>query len=336
MTQSIQNLSVIDAHTHVVPGQLEYLKEIMEANNLSHVVNLGVLETEGIPFQEGMLAFRQILGERLVYFPTPDFRDTSPGFGWRMADELERKVEAGACGLKIFKKLGLRYKDSNGDLIPVDDSRLDPLWARAGELGVPVLIHTADPVAHFQPLDGDNEQGEALRRFPDWHVYGDQFPDHDELLEQRNRVIERHPDTIFIGAHLGGYAEDLVYVDTCLERYANFYVDTAASIAQIGRHPPGEARAFFIKHQDRILFGSDLVLGYLVNDGDDEEPWEFKRAGYDYYVLRRFYETDDQRIKHPGYPVFGNWKVDAIGLPNSVLEKLYFLNARRLIPGIQG
>ena len=120
MTQSGRPTPMIDAHIHAVPGTLKYLAEIMEANNLSHVVNLGVLEAEGIPFQEGMRAFGRLLGGRMVYFPAPDFSDVSPGFGGRMADELERKVEAGAAGLKIFKRLGLHHRDADGNLIPVD------------------------------------------------------------------------------------------------------------------------------------------------------------------------------------------------------------------------
>jgi predicted TIM-barrel fold metal-dependent hydrolase len=327
---------LIDAHTHVVPAALETMAEIMAANNLTAVVNLGVLESEGIPFEEGMRAFREVLGDRMVYFPAPDLSDVAPGFGQRMADELERKVEAGAAGLKIFKTLGLHCRDADGRLIPVDDSRLNPLWARAGELGVPVLIHSSDVLAHFQPLDEDNEQWEALTRFPDWHVYGDQFPGHDELLEQRNRVIARHPDTTFIGAHVGMYYEKLDIVDAWLDRFPNLNVDTAASIVQLGRHPAERVRAFFVKHQDRILFGTDLVLGSYEEDDQGGRPWAFKRVGYDYGLPRRFYETDDRQLEHPGYPVFGNWLVDGIGLPGDVLEKLYAGNARRLIPALTG
>ena len=321
---------VIDAHVHVHPARAEVLLEIMEANGLVGVVNLGILEVLGIPFREGMRAFRRVLGERLVYFCTPDFSDTSPGFGERMAEELERKVEAGAAGLKIFKELGLRHRDADGRLIPVDDPRLDPLWARAGELGVPVLIHTADPVAFFQPLDEHNERWEELQLHPDWYFGGAEFPGHDDLLAQRNRVIERHPGTIFIGAHLGNYPEELAYVDRCLDRYPNFYVDTSARIGEIGRHPPEEVRAFFLKHQDRILFGTDLTLGW---GAFEEEEVEREDLGAFYAAHWRFFETDDRQVEYPGYPIQGRWKVDCIGLPDEVLEKLYVRNAQRLMPG---
>ena len=332
---ALPDRTLIDVHIHVAPAHLEYLAQIMEANHLVSVVNLGVLEQAGAPFEEGMRAFRKVLGDRMVYFPAPDFRDVAPGFGERMADELERKVHAGAGGLKIFKSLGLHEKDAEGRLIPVDDPRLDPLWARAGELGVPVLIHSSDVLAHFQPLDEHNEQREALTRFPDWHVYGDQFPGHDDLLEQRNRVIARHPGTTFIGAHVGMYYERLDIVDAWLDHFPNFYVDTAASIVQLGSHPLDQVRAFFSKHQDRIVFGTDLVLGGFA-DKDEGRPWEFKRIGYDYsQVDRLYYETNERQLRHPGYPVFGDWLVDGIGLPQEVLDKLYVENAWRLIPALQ-
>lgn len=320
---------IIDIHVHIHPDSATDLATIMEANSLSQVVNLGILEICGVPFEEGMRAFRDALGERMVYFPTPDFSDTVPGFGERMAQELERKMESGAAGVKIFKELGLRHRDSAGNFIPVDDPRLDPLWAKAGELGAPVLIHTADPVAFFQPLDEHNERWEELQCNPDWHFWGPAFPDHDTLLAQRNRVIERHPATTFIGAHLGNYPENLAYVDACLDRYPNFYVDTSARIAEIGRHPAGEARAFFLKHQDRVLFGTDLILGWDASEEPDDVA-EYERF---YNAHYRFFETDERQMDHP-IPIQGRWKVDGIGLPDDVLEKLYFRNAQRVIPGL--
>ena len=335
MINSLHTIQAIDAHVHVHPDEATRLLDIMEANHLSGVVNLGILEVLGIPFHEGMRAFRKALGERIAYFPTPDFTDTSPGFGERMAEDLERKVEAGTCGLKIFKELGLRHKDADGNLIAVDDPRLDPLWAKAGELGVPVLIHTADPLAFFQPLDENNERWEELQQHPDWHFGKPEFPDHDTLLAQRNRVLERHPETIFIGAHLGEYPENLAYVDACLDRYPNFYVDTCARIGEIGRHPAEEVHAFFLKHQDRILFGTDLVLGWEEFGEEAEEEQEEDPQLRDFYEAHwRFFETDERQIDHP-FPIQGRWKVDAIDLPDKVLEKLYVLNAQRLIPGLR-
>jgi predicted TIM-barrel fold metal-dependent hydrolase len=329
MTGSAHTLPVIDVHVHIRPEAAETWLQVMQANNLSRVVNLGMIERLGLPYAEGVRAFGERLGQRLVHFATPDFSDTAPGFGARLAGELERKAQAGARGLKIFKELGLRHKDAAGNLIPVDDARLDPLWAKAGELGLPVLMHTADPLAFFRPLDAHNERRDELQTHPDWHFGTPAFPDHDTLLDQRNRVIARHPHTTFIGAHLGNYPENLSYVDGCLESCTNFCVETSARIGEFGRHPVEEVREFFFKHQDRVLFGTDL--GVRSADLDDVARYT---AIYDTHW--RYFETDERQIPYPGYPIQGRWKVDAIGLPVEILEKLYYRNAERLIPALRG
>jgi hypothetical protein len=187
-------------------------------------------------------------------------------------------------------------------------------------------------VAFFEPLTEENERWDELQLHPDWHFGRPGFSSHDTLLDQRNRVLERHPDTTFIGAHLGNYPEDLSYVDQCLRRYPNLNVDTSARIGEIGRHPATESRAFFLEHQDRILFGIDLVLRSATGSAGEPDLARIKRA---YDLHWPFFETDAQQIEYPGYPVQGRWKVDAIGLPEGVLEKLYVGNAKRLIPGLR-
>ena len=331
MIANSQQRPANDMHTHVHPDMAATLAKIMETNHLSHVVNLGSLEALGIPVREGMMAFERVLGDSVVYFSTPDFSRITLGFGQRMAEDLERKVEAGARGLKIFKELGLVHRDATGCLIPVDDPGLDPLWAKAGELAVPVLMHIADPVAFFQPLTEDNERWDELQAHPEWHFGRPRYPDHDTLLAQRNHVIERHPNTIFIGAHLGNYPEDLDYVDACLERYPNFFVDTTARIGEIGRHPVERVRGFFHKYQDRVLFGTDLTLGWDAFDEPEHDDLQTIKLFYDRHW--RFFETRQQQIEHP-YPIQGHWKVNAIGLPAEVLDKLYSGIALRLIPGL--
>ena len=332
MTDDWHSRPVIDVHVHFGPDEASFMAQAMAENHLSRLVNLGSLEALDVPFEHGMAAFRIVLGARMAYFAAPDFSDTKLGFGERMAEELAWKVAAGARGLKVFKELGLRHRDSDGRLISVDDERLDPLWAKAGELAVPVLIHVADPAAFFEPLDERNERCEELQVHPDWHFGAREFPRHDALLAERNRVIERHPGTIFIGAHLGNYPENLAYVDLCLDRYRNLFVDTSARIGEIGRHPAEEARAFFEKHQDRILFGSDLVRGWRGPEDVAAQGADLARIHRFYEAHWRFFESDEQQIAHPGFPIQGRWRVDGLGLPAGVLDKLYVDNAKRLIP----
>jgi predicted TIM-barrel fold metal-dependent hydrolase len=253
-------------------------------------------------------------------------RVDEPGFGEAMARELERGVEAGAQGLKISKALGLRAKGKDGKLIRVDDPRLDPIWAMCGKLGIPVTIHTADPVAFWTPLDTKNERLIELMDHPQW-IYGPEFPRRDDLLEQRNRVLARHPQTSFLGAHVGGAPEDLKRVGEWLDKYPNFFVDIAARVPELGRQPY-TARRFFIKYQDRVLFGTDttpIAGAKLARDGQEM-----------YRLHWRFLETDDEYFDpRKSHHLQSLWQVYGLHLPDEVLKKVYHDNAARLIPGLE-
>jgi predicted TIM-barrel fold metal-dependent hydrolase len=245
-------------------------------------------------------------------------------FGETEARRLRESVANGAAGLKVWKLLGLRARDGRGRLVAVDDPRLDPLWAAAGELGVPVTIHIADPIAFFEPLDARNERWEELRDHPDWHFWPtrpprrpelDGFPPFDELIDGLEAVVVRHPATTFIGAHVGCAAEDLARVAVILDRCPSFHVDIAARLAELGRQPYA-ARAFFVRWADRILFGTDM--------GPDPAI---------YAIHYRFLETLDESFDYDtdDPPGQGRWQIHGLGLPEDVLAKVYRENAQRLI-----
>ncbi|MEO1525214.1 MAG: amidohydrolase family protein [Planctomycetota bacterium] len=241
-----------------------------------------------------------------------------PGFAERTAAQLEAAAKRGVSGVKIFKQFGLRYKNPDGSLIAIDDPRWDPIWAKCGELGLPIIIHTADPAAFFDPIDETNERWEELSRHPDWSFHGDQFPSREALLEARNRVIARHPQTKFIGAHIANNPEDLATVGQWLDEYPNLWVEPASRIAELGRQP-FTAREFLIKYQDRLLFGTD-------------GPWPETRIR----LYWRFFETRDEAFPYSEKvpPPQGMWSIYGVDLPDDVLEKLYYRNAAELIPGV--
>ena len=233
-------------------------------------------------------------------------------FGTWAAGELSEAMAMGAQGLKVWKELGLHVRDGRGELVPIDDHRLDPLWARAAELSIPVLIHVADPVAAFQPLDRFNERYRDLNRHREWHYYGSEFPSFEELVAQFSELVERHRATTFIGAHVGCYAENLGFVGDLLDRCPNFHVDIAR-IAELGRQPY-TARRFFIHYQDRILFGTDRPAEVAM-----------------YRLYYRFLETTDEHFDYTLDPNEGNWRIYGLHLPDKVLEKIYHLNARGIL-----
>lgn len=241
----------------------------------------------------------------------PEMGDHFPEWA---AGRLRIQKEHGAEGLKIWKVLGLHVRDHLGNLVDADDARIDPIWQAAGELGLPVVIHVADPPAFFDPIDETNERWEELKNHPDWAFTSPPFPPFLHIIEGLASIITRHPHTAFIGAHVGCYAENLGWVGALLARCPNFNVDISARIGELGRQPY-TARKFFIRYSDRILFGSDM--------GPYPEA---------YRVIYRFLETDDEYFNYNAAPIpmQGRWHVHGLFLPDDILKKIYFLNAERI------
>ncbi len=325
---------VVDVHTHPrlrfrhASQPLDDFVQIMDEHNVAVAVSLdGQL---GDSLEEHRRYLWSKHRDRFVIFANIDWRGGGeeanpgswachqPGFARRMARALAEAKEQGVSGLKIFKRLGLGYKNPDGSLIRVDDRRWDPIWAACGRLGLPVIIHTADPVAFFEPIDHTNERWEELSRHPEWSFYGDQFPSHDELLEARNRVIARHPETTFIGAHVANYPENLAKVAEWLDTYPNLHVEISSRIAELGRQPY-TAEKFFRKYAERIMFGTDGP-----------------RPAARLLPHWRFLETRDEffRYAENPFPPQGLWNIYGLGLPDDVLRKVYHENAMRLIPGV--
>src|SRR5690606_22942302 len=214
--------------------------------------------------------------------------------------------------------LGLTIKDGSGKVVPIDDPRLDPIWAKCGELGIPVLIHSADPVAFFRPIDERNERWLQLHRFPSWSFHGPEFPSYEEVLQQHDRMIARHPGTTFISAHMGSQAEDLKTLGERLARLPNMFVDISGRVAELGRQPYA-ARRFLLEWQDRVVYGTDRY------PGRPDQPR--------HRIYYRFLETDDEYFKyydHP-FPPTGEWRIYGVHLPPDVLRKIYQTNADRAL-----
>jgi predicted TIM-barrel fold metal-dependent hydrolase len=306
---------VIDIHSHqstpISPDEFDRVIKGMEANNLQILVNLS--GSWGDRLRQGVDALRASKYlNRMVLFANVNFRDVGPGFGAKAARQLENDIKAGAMGLKVFKDLGMFDRKANGSRLPVDDPELDPIWDACARLNVPVLIHIAEPAAFFEPLDYVNERWLELSLYSDRrHQDGVRF---EQLMTERNTMIRKHPNTRFILAHFGWHANDLGRAGKLLDQYPNVYYDVAAVLYDFGRQPRA-SHEFFVKYQDRILFGKDSY-----------QPDE-----YPYYW--RVFETNDEYFDYyRNYHAF--WKLYGIGLPDQVLKKLYNGNALKLVPGL--
>lgn len=233
-------------------------------------------------------------------------------------------VKQGAKGLKILKELGLHYRDSRGDLINCNDVRLAPIWEEAGRLKIPVLIHQADPAGFFDPVTPENEHYESLIKYPAWSFADPAYPRKTELLKRRDDLVRQHPGTIFILPHFANYAENINYVSELLNENPNVYIDFSARIDELGRQPYS-SREFFIKFQDRIIFGTDM-------------PANIESSVEMYRTYFRFLETYDESFYSPDYDgTFdrARWPICGIGLPEEVLKKIYYENILRIIPSLR-
>ncbi|HAD07590.1 MAG TPA: amidohydrolase [Anaerolineaceae bacterium] len=316
---------VIDAHNHLMPpfgGDWEEkpigeLLDRLDEAGVFHYVDLDGGWGEDV-LNRHLDLFKARAPERFSIFGGVDWsqwQELGNRFPEWAAQRLRIQKQRGAEGLKIWKNFGLHVTDHSGARVAVDDDRLDVIWQTAGELGMPVLIHIADPVAFFDPVDASNERWEELGAHPDWSFPSPPFPPFLEIVNGLHRLVKRHPQTTFIGAHVGCYAENLAWVGNVLEDCPNFFVDIAARIGELGRQPY-TARRFFLQYADRILFGTDV--------GPDLET---------YRIYYRFLETDDEYFNYnPGeIPLQGRWYIYGIFLPDEVLAKVYADNARRIL-----
>jgi predicted TIM-barrel fold metal-dependent hydrolase len=310
----------IDVHNHLGGGAKtltadrirNYLTEMNEAG-VRTVVNLD--GGWGDRLKETLAALDEAHPERFLTFALIDFKGIGEE-GWtdRETQRLEESFKAGAKGLKFHKSLGLGIRDKDGKLVAVDDPRLAPIFEVCGKHHRPVMIHTADPAAFFTPLDRYNERWHELNDHPDWLFFGDKYPPQEELLKQFVNVVAAHPKTTFIGAHFGNNVEDLATVGKWLDEYPNLYVDLDARISELGRQPY-TAHKFFVKYQDRILFGTDTTP---------------RREAFRIYY--RFLETEDEYFDcRDSHHLQGFWMIYGINLPKEVLEKVYSKNAERIL-----
>ncbi|MFY0689809.1 MAG: amidohydrolase [Cyclobacteriaceae bacterium] len=316
----------VDVHSHqwnLTKDKIARLVEEMDSLNMQVMVNLSgrgfSRETRDIGTQEylnGMI--RRTQGEapgRFIIFTNVSFKNVgAAGWAEEAVKQLEEDVKNGASGLKIYKSLGLSYNDVDGNRIAVDDERLDPVWAKCGELGIPVLIHSADPASFWDPHDADNERWLELKLRPGRKRSATDPAPFEQIIGEQHNIFKKHRKTTFINAHMGWMANDLDKLGKHLDANPNVYVGIGAVIAELGRQPK-QANAFFEKYQDRVLFAKDAY--------NQEE----------FYTYFRVLETEDEYFPYyKKYHAF--WSMYGLGLSDEVLKKLYYKNALKIIPNI--
>ena len=334
---------LIDLHTHVepTPERMAQAVRVMDAAGIGVAVNLSGGTVTHARGQASQLEETEKVGDehfpgRFLAYMNLDYAEwDAPDFARKAVAQVEEGARQGAAGFKEFKRLGLYLRDGKGRLLKIDDSRLDPMWAALGRLGMPASIHVADPKAFWGPYDATNERWKELKDHPRWW-FGDPklYPRREELLAALERVVARHPETTFVCVHFGNDAEDLDWVGAQLDLHPNMLIDVAARVPELGRGDPDRVRAFFLRYQDRILFATDfsvherMVLG---SGGSGPPPTEADALDF-FRGHWRFFETADRSFPSMT-PIQGDWPISGIHLPADVLQKVYFGNAEKLLRG---
>ncbi|MGI9530372.1 amidohydrolase family protein [Lutimonas sp.] len=304
----------IHGHQYRMPEQdLAPVIAAMDTLNMGIMVNLS--GRSGEQLLKSVKNIQDHYPNRFVVFANIDFDGVGTD-NWteNAVAQLEKDVKNGARGLKIYKSLGMRYKDTDGKRVGIDDQRLDPIWAKCGELGVPVLIHAADPKSFWDPFNADNERWLELKTHPRRKRSDTDPASWEQIIKEQHNMFKKHPKTTFINAHMGWYANNLGKLSELMEAMPNMNVEIGAIIAELGRQPRA-ANRFFEKYQDRILFGKDSW-----------KPEEFP-------TYFRVLESDDEYFPyHKKYHAF--WAMYGLNLPDEILKKVYYKNALRIVPGL--
>lgn len=306
----------IDVHNHqfTMPIQdLDKLVSEMDSLNMAVMVNLSGFR--GKYLEWSLDNVKNSHPQRFTLFLNIDFEKLDDK-GWpeETLKMMEEGVAQGVRGLKVYKTLGLDETDNEGKRIAIDDPRLDPVWAKCGELGIPVLIHSGEPNSFWNPKDKHNERWLELKQHPGRYRSADKYPSFEQVMSEQHNVFRKHPKTKFINAHLGWFGNDLERLGKLLDEMPNVYTELGAVLAELGRQPRF-ARQWLIQYQDRVMMGKDA---YHVKE---------------YYTYFRVLETDDEYFDY--YRKYhAHWKMYGLSLPDSVLKKVYFKNALQVIPGI--
>lgn len=309
----------IDFHAHVsqllgTPEGLASLQASLDSLNVRMAISADNMSGDRLKRTADVVRASP-MKERVRILAGVNFQNVGPGWAERAIAQLHADLAAGAVGIgEISKSLGLSIRKPDGSRLKIDDPELDPFWDECAKLKIPVFIHTADPAEFFKPIDYSNERWLELALFGDRRYPQDRYPSFEELMTERDNMLRKHKNTIFVVAHMSWYASDLGKLGKLFDEFPNVYTEVGAVLYDIGRQPRA-AHDFFTKYQDRILFGKD----------------SFQPEEYPYY-WRVFETADDYFDYYRNYHAF--WKLYGIDLPDSVLKKVYFGNAVRITAGI--
>lgn len=331
-----QDIQKVDAHTHLFYDRDFLLPLLKQWRMKAVVINITGKKAFQEPMQQrwaAMVEMQRAHPNRIALCTTFDPEPIAePDFAEKTVEELRRHVQQGAAMVKVWKDIGLELKDRDGSYVQIDDSRFQPIWDYLAEAGVPLLAHIAEPKAAWQPLDERTPHYKYYRDHPQYHFYHQpEAPRWETIIQARDRWIERNPALTIVGAHLGSMAHDVGEVAQRLDRYPNFYVDTAERFADLVIQESDAVRAFFMRFQDRILYGTDVIFEHAATDMSEAQQQSQQRAYQALLESHWHYLTGTEEMEMTDNKFIEPVHVQPLNLPRQVVEKVYMKNAERLI-----
>jgi predicted TIM-barrel fold metal-dependent hydrolase len=326
-----EDILKIDVHVHVFDDVPEFVAMLRRTNTRLVNICLGGNRPELLePCEKRAEQFRQQYAPEFAFASTFDLtRRNEPDYARQVTSWLDASFQGGAVLVKIWKDVGMELKTTTGAYLMPDDPVFDPIYAHLAAKGRPLMAHFADPIDAWRPLDAGSAHYSYYSKHPEWHLYGKQgLPGHAEILAARDRMLSKHPDLVVIAAHLGSEAHDLDALAKRFDRFPNLYADVAARTPELRRHPAEKVRKFFMRYQDRLLYGTDAdkyTEGRL--------PTSEERAAF-VASMEKWYRNDFDYYAGQGKRKSGSREIESLGLPREVLEKFYHQNAQRLLIGL--
>jgi len=324
----------IDFHAHYRADR-EYLLPLLDSFNLQPVlVDVGRVDTAQWNRQRaGLIENYQNHPDR--YFFCTSFTANGidePDYADKIIEHINHDLDLGARMVKVWKNFGMVSKDNSGAFVHIDDPRIQPVWDFLVERGIPVLAHIGEPLQAWRPLEDDNPHAGYYRDHPEYHAYlHPEIPGWETIQEARNNWLARNPDLVVVGAHNGSMSHDVGLIAATLDKYPNFYVEPAARFGDFIRQDPDSVRNFIIKYQDRFLYGTDLGVSGSADEMSQEELAQEKQRTVN--MLDRHWKY----FSEPGMVIFDTHflaepkVVQGLNLPDSVLRKIYYENASRIL-----
>ncbi len=326
---ALRAIPKIDFHTHFRYSR-DHLANLFNRWNMQAVlVDVSKADGNGIERRwEPQLAHAQ--SRPNSFFLCTSFegsRIDDPQFAEMIIDQLQTDIASGARMVKVWKNFGMVTQDKTGQFIQIDDERLQPIWDFLVDNNIPVLAHIAEPIQAWRPLDDPNNPHYGYYSdHPEYHAYQHpEIPSWETIIDARDRWIARNPDLTIVGAHIGSMSHDVGLVAERLEKYPNFNVETAARFGDLAGQDSDKVRDFFIKYQDRVLFGTDYANSRPQRDRTPEELIGEQDRLDRNYALRWQYTTTLDSLTIRGQGTRG------LSLPTEVLKKFYYGNAARIL-----